>query len=118
MAGVQAGIWQNQNKPPEWLQGGEGYARRFGSAWGQIFITDTVRYGLGETMRLDVSYHKCGCTGVVPRAAHAFKEAYLARQRADARCPQFPRSPHPMQLGWLPSMGGIRIASDGRTASD
>lgn len=121
IAGVQAGIWQNGNKPPEWQQGGEGYARRFASAWGERFIADTARYGLGEALHQDVTYHKCACRGFFPRAGHALKETYIARTSTGRAVPSIPvfagayAGSMTAVYGWYPNRfgwkDGVRLGS-------
>jgi hypothetical protein len=45
-AGLVAGINQLSNAPPEWYQGAEGCAKRFGSDFGIAAVSTTTRYAL------------------------------------------------------------------------
>ena len=89
-SGISGAIAQNRNDPPEWKQGAEGYAKRFGSAFGERFIASTTVYGLGEAFHQDTSYHKCACTGTLNRLGHALKETYVARTESGRIVPSLP----------------------------
>jgi hypothetical protein len=82
-AGIVAGINQLSNSPPEWHQGAEGYARRFGSDFGMVAVTTTSRYALSEALREDTLYYRCECTGIVPRLNHAVISTVTARSGSD-----------------------------------
>jgi hypothetical protein len=66
---------------PEWGEGAQGYAKRYADRFGQGLVGTTSRYALGELLREDVTYHRCQCTGLVLRTAHAFLGAYTAHTR-------------------------------------
>ena len=70
---------------PEWGEGAQGYAKRYADRFGQGLVGTTSRYTLGEIMREDVSYHRCQCTGLLPRTAHAFLGAYTAHTHTWSR---------------------------------
>jgi len=63
---------------PEWGEGLDGYSKRYADRFGQGLINTTSRYALGELLHEDVTYHRCACTGVVPRAAHALSQIFVA----------------------------------------
>jgi hypothetical protein len=54
----------------EWGEGAQGYAKRYADRFGQGLVGTTSRYALGEILREDVIYHRCQCTGLLPRTAH------------------------------------------------
>jgi hypothetical protein len=78
-AGIAAGINQISNSPPEWDQGAEGYAKRYGSDFGRAATTTTVRYALSEALMEDTLYYRCECSGVFPRFSHAVLSTVTAR---------------------------------------
>lgn len=82
-AAVAAGINQSSNSPPEWMQGGEGYGKRFGSNFGIAAISTTTRYALAEALREDTLYYPCECKGFAPRLGHALISTLTARTGAD-----------------------------------
>lgn len=82
-AAVAAGINQSSNSPPEWMQGGEGYGKRFGSNFGIAAISTTTRYALAEALREDTLYYPCECKGFGPRLGHALISTLTARSGAD-----------------------------------
>jgi len=82
-AAVTAGINQYTKSPPEWNQGAEGYAKRFGSDFGIDAVQTTARYGLGEVLREDTMYYRCACRGVFPRMSHAMFSTFTARSGTD-----------------------------------
>lgn len=82
-AGLAAGINQAYNTPPEWKQGVDGYARRFGSNFGIAAVSTTSRYLLAEAFREDTLYYRCQCTGFFPRLNHAVISTVIARRGED-----------------------------------
>jgi len=94
---------------PEWGEGLEGYSKRYADSFGQGLINTTVRYGLGEILREDVTYHRCTCTGAFPRAAHALGQTLIAHTRSGRALPSIPAILSPMAaseiavVGWYPS---------------
>ena len=82
-AGFTGGISQWHNSPPEWHQGAQGYAKRFGSEFGMAAVSTTTRYGLSEALREDSSYYRCECTGVFPRLNNVVLSAVTARRGHD-----------------------------------
>jgi hypothetical protein len=82
-AAAIAGINQADNSPPEWGQGGEAYAKRFGSNFGIAAISTSTRYGLAEVFRLDTLYYPCECKGFGPRLGHALISTLTARSGDD-----------------------------------
>ena len=82
-AGLKAGINQWTNSPPEWRQGVEGYAKRFGSDFGMAAVGTTTRYALSEALREDTLYYRCECQGLFPRFSHAILSTVTARHGQD-----------------------------------
>ncbi|MGH9499591.1 MAG: hypothetical protein ACRD3L_10665 [Terriglobales bacterium] len=82
-AAIAAGINQSSNSPPEWMQGGEGYGKRFGSNFGIAAISTTTRYALAEVFRQDTLYYPCECKGFGPRLGHALISTLTARSGDD-----------------------------------
>ena len=75
---------------PEWGEGAQGYAKRYADRFGQGLVGTASRYALGEVLRQDVTYHRCQCTGLLPRTAHAFLGAYTAYTRSGRAIPSLP----------------------------
>jgi hypothetical protein len=82
-AALAAGINQFSNAPPEWNQGGEGYAKRFGSDFGIAAVGITTRYALSEAFKEDSLYYRCECRGILPRLRHAMVSTLTARRGED-----------------------------------
>ena len=82
-AAFAAGINQEQNTPPEWKQGAEGYSKRFASDFAIAAVTTTTRYGLSEAFKEDSLYYRCECKGVFPRLRHAVISTFTARRGED-----------------------------------
>jgi hypothetical protein len=83
VAGVEAGLDQEDNSPPEWKQGALGYGKRFGSDFAVEAVGTTTRYGLSEAFREDALYYRCDCKGVFPRLGHAVVSTLTARRGED-----------------------------------
>jgi hypothetical protein len=86
-----AGIGQAENEPPEWGQGGDGYARRFASGVGRHEIAETIRFGVAATDGEDPRYHRSDETGVWNRARHAIVETFTSQTSSGTRIPAFSR---------------------------
>ena len=82
-AALAAGIDQFYNSPPEWNQGGGGYAKRFGSDFGIAAVGTTTRYALSEAFKEDSLYYRCECRGILPRLRHAMVSTLTARRGED-----------------------------------
>ena len=82
-AAFGAGINQGNSTPPEWGQGSEGYARRFGSDLGIAAVGTTTRYALSEALKEDTLYYRCECRGILPRLRHAMISTLTARRGED-----------------------------------
>jgi hypothetical protein len=78
-----AGISHLSNAPPEWHQGAEGYAKRFGSDFGMAATATTTRYALSELLKEDTLYYRCDCSGVFPRFGYAVLSTVTARHGRD-----------------------------------
>jgi hypothetical protein len=79
-AAVVASLNQEDNSPPEWKQGAEGYSRRFGSDLAIAAVGTTTRYALSEAFREDALYYRCECKGIFPRLSHAVISTLTARR--------------------------------------
>jgi hypothetical protein len=119
---VAAGLNQWGNAPPEWHQGAEGYAKRFGSDLGIVTVSTTTRYGLSAVLREDPLYYRCECRGVFPRLRHSVLTSFVARSGNDGHSVfSFPAliAPYAGSMtaiyGWYPNrfgaMDGFRIGN-------
>jgi len=84
-AAIAAGINQADNAPPEWMQGAEGYGKRFGSDFGILAISTSTRYALSAAFHEDTLYYRCECKGFFPRLSHAVISTFSARRGEDGR---------------------------------
>jgi hypothetical protein len=116
-AAFGAGINQFSNAPPEWNQGAEGYAKRFGSNYGIAMVATTTRYGLSEAFKEDALYYRCECRGVFPRLRHALFSTLTARRGEDGhRVFSIPALVGPYAgsmtatYGWYPNRYGAKDA--------
>ena len=108
-AGLAAGIHQEDNSPPEWKQGMEGYGKRFGSDFGIFAVSTTTRYALSEAFHEDALYYRCECKGKFRRLSHAVISTFTARRGDDGhRVFSFPALVGPYAgsmtavYGWYP----------------
>jgi hypothetical protein len=85
VAAIEAGIDQEDNSPPEWKQGVDGYSKRFGSDLAIEAVSTTTRYTLSEAFREDALYYRCDCRGVFPRFSHAVISTLTARRGEQGR---------------------------------
>jgi hypothetical protein len=75
---ASAGIGQWRDRPPEWKEGGEGYARRFASAFAEHATRETLRYGLATLTHEDNRYVRSHGTGFRSRVVYALESTVLA----------------------------------------
>jgi len=59
-----------------------GFSKRYASNFGMSLIGTTTRYGLGEILHQDITYHPCVCRGTVPRTFHAVTQSFAAHTRS------------------------------------
>ncbi len=86
-----AAIGQWDNEPPEWGQGGEGYARRLASGMGRQVIAETIRFGFAAADGEDPRFQRSTEKGVWKRVRHAVAETFTSRTESGARIPAFSR---------------------------
>ena len=79
-AAAGAAFLQATNTPSEWGQGGEGYARRFASDYGEHIIRQTIMYGASDLLHEDNRYLPSERTGAMPRLKYAVESTFLARK--------------------------------------
>jgi hypothetical protein len=72
---------------PEWSEGFDGYTKRYASRFGMGLIGTASRYGIGELLHQDVSYHPCQCTRILPRSFHAITQAFIAHTASGRSIP-------------------------------
>ncbi len=77
-----AGSWINQARDnvPEWGQGMDGYAHRFGSSFGQKMIKNTIRLGLVDMMHEDPRYFASNRSGVWNRTKYAIGQTFVSHK--------------------------------------
>lgn len=73
-----SGAHPGHGEVPEWSEGFDGYSKRYASRFGMGILGTTSRYGIGELLHQDVSYHACQCRGAFPRAYHAVTQSLIA----------------------------------------
>jgi hypothetical protein len=86
-----AGIGQWEDQPPEWGQGGVGYARRFGSGMARHLIAETIRFSVAAMDGEDPRYHPSLEKGVWNRAFYAVEETVTSHTASGGRIPAFSR---------------------------
>jgi len=74
-----AGIDQAMDTPKEWGQGGLGYGRRFGSAYAEHIVRETLMFGSSSVLHEDNHYIRSGETGFGRRLKYALESSVLAR---------------------------------------
>jgi hypothetical protein len=75
---------QIRHTPAKWDQDGNGYTRRFASAYGQLAARNIIHDGLAGVTGLDPRYSPCKCSGTLKRSGHAFKMTFTT-YRQDGR---------------------------------
>jgi hypothetical protein len=78
LSAARAGVGQLRNSPHEWGQGAEGFGSRYGSAYAQRIIGQTIENGLALGLNEDNRYFRSGKHGI-GRLGYAVTSAFLAR---------------------------------------
>jgi hypothetical protein len=82
---------QANNDPPEWGQGSFGYARRFGSGYGRMLATRTLRFGIAAVDHEDPLFHASNEHGVWRRVRYATIHYFWVESDGGASMPAFSR---------------------------
>jgi hypothetical protein len=82
MAAAGAAIAQASDSVPEWGQGTEGYAKRFGNAYGKNAVNSSIRFGFDALMGYDPRYWPSESTGFGKRTADAVSQMFRTRDDA------------------------------------
>jgi hypothetical protein len=90
-ASMAAGVGQWRDRPKAWGEGGEGFDKRFASAWTEHFERETLMFGLSGALHEDNRYFRSGQSGAAARAAYAAKSTLLARHDDGSRHFSFSR---------------------------
>jgi len=88
---ASAGITQWRNSPREWPQGAEGYGRRFGNAYAQSIMRQTMILGVSSALHEDNRYIRSGQSGLGARLKYAIASTLLARRDDGTRRLSFSR---------------------------
>ena len=75
-----AGVSQLRNTPKEWGQGGAGFAKRFGSAFGTHVINNGIHYGVSRARHEEFGYRPSGKTGFGPRLKYALTSTVITHK--------------------------------------
>jgi hypothetical protein len=82
---ASAGIGQARNRPKEWKQGSEAYGMRYGSAFAEHIVRETLEFGASSVLHEDNRYIPSGQTGVGARIGYAVESTFLARRDDGSR---------------------------------
>jgi hypothetical protein len=78
-AGASAGYGQLRDRPREWHEGGQGFSKRYVSAFSGHMVHDTLQYVVSAGLHEDNRYVRSGKTGFGPRLGYALASTFLAR---------------------------------------
>ena len=76
---ARAGINHLEDTPKEWQQGARGYGRRYGSAYGELFIGQSIEHATSIVLHEDNRYFASGERGFGRRLKYAIASTFLAR---------------------------------------
>ena len=87
--GLGAGFSQLQNEPPQWGQGVEGYAHRFGSAEGYTAAHNFIALGFDLALHTDPRYRRLPEGRFIPRVRNAVSQAFIANKDSGGKMINF-----------------------------
>lgn len=76
---ASAGIGQWRERPKEWREGSDAYAKRFTSAFAEHFTATTLMYGASSLLHEDNRYIRSGEGSGGSRLGYALESSFLAR---------------------------------------
>jgi len=82
-AAIRSGIQQGRGTPAGWGEDFPGYLQRFGSAYGEAAIDNTVRFGMGLALHEDDRYLVCHRCSAWDKIKNAALSQVTARKGAD-----------------------------------
>jgi hypothetical protein len=84
--GAGAGWGQLRDRPSQWGEGGQGYAKRFASGYAQHIVTATIMYGTSSALHEDDRYLRLGPgPSTKSRVRYALESSVLARHEDGTR---------------------------------
>jgi hypothetical protein len=86
-----AAIGQARDRPAAWGQGGEGYGKRYASAFVEHYERETMLFGLSSALHEDNRFVPSGDTRVSRRVGSAVASTFLARHDDGSRHFSFSR---------------------------
>jgi len=84
-AAASAGWGQWRDRPYEWKEGGDGFGRRFASAYGAHLVRATLLYSVATTLHEDVRFTPLRSGSFGTRLGHAVGGAFTARHPDGSR---------------------------------
>lgn len=84
-AGAAAGIGQWRFRPTAWGEGGEGYGKRFASAYVEHIERESMMFGLSSALHEDNRYIPSGRPTSGARLGYAVESTFLARRDDGSR---------------------------------
>jgi|SRR5882762_986332 len=84
LSAAHAGVSQLRNSPHEWDQGAEGFGRRYGNAYAQRIIGQSIENGLAFGLHEDNRYFRSGKHGI-GRLGYAITSTLLTRHDDGSR---------------------------------
>jgi hypothetical protein len=90
---VTAGYNQLRNYPREWQQGGEGYGKRLGSAYGSSVLDNTISFGIAALDREDPRYVRSSYPKkqIFKRAGYAIAHTFVSHRENGGHTPALSR---------------------------
>jgi len=82
---VGAGFGQLRDVPPEWGEGALGFGRRFGSAYAEHLVRETLLFGSTSALHEHDRYIRSGETRFGKRLKYALESSFLARHEDGTR---------------------------------
>jgi hypothetical protein len=83
--GVTAAFDQLRNDPKEWMQGAEGYGKRYGSAAGTNALRHMMGFGLDSALHEDPRFIRSDKTGFGARLKYALMQTLIVRTDSGGR---------------------------------
>jgi hypothetical protein len=79
-AAAGAGIAHAKGTPYEWGGGVQGYAKRYGSAFGKHLVKGSIQYGVARLRHEELGYRPSGKQGAWPRLRYALMRTVITRK--------------------------------------
>lgn len=92
---------QSSNRPRDWGQGADAYAKRVANRWAVFTLQDSAEAGLAAAAGYEPRYVRCKCEGGMKRMGHAMAWNFVTYDSKGRTVPNWPKFVSAYGVGML-----------------